>query len=235
MIDTQTRKLIYDITNAFWNEHVANEAFCEITQGKEIGHHIADYVDDRTTAKLKTESCINAKHETNVKGETIVRSMGDIWIKSNGIYNPVNIKTGICSSGQPNIVSLTKLLDRLLRHQIDSYDLLIIKFTLTDKQADFNVYFVDLLDYLDFITFDMGPGQVMLRENDFYNACDSNYEPPVLTLSQKIGKCMDIMEQGYQSLIRNRATRMNRLRRQIDLFAQSNDFTVTQTDIYFNG
>ena len=47
--------------------------------------------------------------------------MGDIWIKADGIYNPVNIKAGIVTAGMPNIVSLAKLLTRLLKHQIDSY------------------------------------------------------------------------------------------------------------------
>ena len=68
MIDTQTQEIIYNATNAFWNDHVANEAFREITQGKEIGHRIADYVDDRTTAKLLSEPVLTAKFECDRKG-----------------------------------------------------------------------------------------------------------------------------------------------------------------------
>ena len=46
MIDPQTQEIIYNATNAFWNDHVVNEAFRDITRGKEIGHRIADFVDD---------------------------------------------------------------------------------------------------------------------------------------------------------------------------------------------
>ena len=80
MIDTQTQEIIYNATNAFWNDHVANEAFRDITRGKEIGHRIADFVDDRTTANLLRESALTAKFECNKKGQKILRSMGDIWI-----------------------------------------------------------------------------------------------------------------------------------------------------------
>ena len=134
MIDAQTQDIIYNATNAFWKDHVSNEAFCEITQGKEIGHRIADFVDERTVARLLSERTLTAKFECNNKGRKMLRSMGDIWIKSNGIYNPINIKAGIVTEGSPNIVSLTKLLTRLLKHQIDSYYLLIVKFKELQKQ-----------------------------------------------------------------------------------------------------
>ena len=77
MIDTQTQEIIYNTTNTFWNEHVSNEAFREMTQGKEVGHRIADYVDDRTTAKLLSEIVLTAKFECNKKGQKILRSMGE--------------------------------------------------------------------------------------------------------------------------------------------------------------
>ena len=69
MIDTKTQEIIYNATNAFWNEHVSHEAFREMTQGKEIGHRIADYVDERTTAKLLLEPTLTAKFEYNSKGQ----------------------------------------------------------------------------------------------------------------------------------------------------------------------
>ena len=67
MIDTQTQEIIYNATNAFWNDHVANEAFRDITRGKEIGHRIADFVDDRTTANLLREPALTAKFECDSK------------------------------------------------------------------------------------------------------------------------------------------------------------------------
>jgi hypothetical protein len=235
MINTQTQTIIYNATNAFWNEHVSNEAFRDITRGKEIGHRIADYVDDRTTGKLSSEPALTAKFEYDSKGRKILRSMGDIWIKSNGIYNPVNIKAGVVTAGSPNIVSLTKLLTRLLRHQIDSYYLLIVKFIEIQKQYQPRIYFVDLLDYLDFTIFDLGPGQVMLQEKRFYEYADSGQKPPKLSLHDKVDKCVAIMHDAYERLLKNRKTRIDDLTKQISRFKEANDFTVNQEGLFFHG
>jgi hypothetical protein len=235
MIDTQTQEIIYNTTNAFWKGHVSNEAFREMTQGKEIGHRIADDVDDRTTAKLLSEPALTAKFEYNNKGRKILRSMGDIWIKSNGIYNPINIKAGIVTEGCPNIVSLTKLLTRLLKHQIDSYYLMIVKFKGSREQYQSHVYFVDLLDYLDFANFDLGPGQVMLQESRFYEYANSGEKPPTLSLHDKVDKCVAIMHDAYERLLRNRKTRIDNLEKQISRFKETNDFTVNQEGLFFDG
>ena len=235
MIDTQTQEIIYNMTSAFWNEHVSNEAFREITHGKEIGHRIADYVDDRTTARLLSEPALTAKFECNSTGRKILRSMGDIWIKSNGIYNPVNIKAGIVTAGSPNIVSLTKLLTRLLKHQIDSYYLLIVKFIELTGQYQPRLYFFDLLDYLDFTIFDLGPGQIMLRENQFYDCANSGHKPSKLSLHDKVDKCVAIMHDAYERLLNNRKIRIDSLTKQISKFKEANDFTVNQEGLFFHG
>ena len=235
MIDAQTRKIIFDTTSAFWNDHVSNEAFRDITQGKEIGHRIADFVDEKTTARLLLEPALTAKFEYNSKGQKILRSMGDIWIKSNGIYNPVNIKAGIVTAGSPNIVSLTKLLTRLLKHQIDSYYLLIVKFIELQQQYQPRIYFFDLLDYLDFTIFDLGPGQIMLQEKQFYEYADSGQTPPSLSLHDKVDKCVSIMHDAYERLLKNRKTRIDTLTKQISKFKEANDFTVNQEGLFFYG
>ena len=59
--------------------------------------------------------------------------MGDLWLGSSGMYNPINVKAGVYGvGGQPNLVSLAKLTDGLLDHVIDSYYLLFVKFADTD-------------------------------------------------------------------------------------------------------
>ena len=235
MIDTKTQEIVYNTANTFWNEHVSNGAFREITQGKEIGHRIADYVDDRTTARLLLDPALTASFEYNNKGQKILRSMGDIWIQSNGIYNPVNIKTGIETDKSPNIVSLTKLLMRLLQHQIDSYYLLVVKFIKFQTQYQPNLYFFDLLDYLDFTNFDLGPGQIMLQEKKFYEHADSGQKPAKLSLPEKIDKCVVIMYDAYERLLHNRKTRIDNLTKQISKFKKANDFTVNQEGLFFHG
>ncbi len=119
MIDRKTLGRIKRDTDTYWRGVVGTPAFRELASGKEIGHRIADYVDDHTTAMLEVEYA--TKHELDARGKRKPRSMGDVWIGSNGIYNPINIKAGEAGkNGQPNMVSLTKLLDALMLRQIDS-------------------------------------------------------------------------------------------------------------------
>lgn len=64
---------------------------------------------------------------------------------------------------------MKKLLDALLMHQIDSYYLLMVKLEI-QQQTTCVVHFVDMLDYLDHVTFDSGPGQIMLKARSFFTA-----------------------------------------------------------------
>jgi len=89
-------------------------------QVKEIGHRIADEVEEKTTTLI--EQNFTAARQHNRRGLAVDRSMGDIWVLSNEIYNPINVKAGEANqNGQPNIVSLRKLLRAILSHQVDSY------------------------------------------------------------------------------------------------------------------
>ena len=100
------------------------------------------------------------------------------------------------------MVSLKKLLRGVLERKIDSYYLLIVKFDPINKRADVNL--VDLLDYLGYTHFDSGPGQIMLRERDFYEALDSDYEPPSLTLREKVDVLLKKLQEGDERLQKNR-------------------------------
>jgi hypothetical protein len=172
--------------------------------------------------------------------------MGDLWIRSNGIYNPVNVKAGEAGkNGQPNMVSLKKLLDAFLTRRIDSYYLLIVKMRLSSVPASVdvattrlvqgaivpNIYLVDMLDYLDFITFDAGPGQSMLKEKQFYQAFDSGFSPPPLTIAAKVSRLMDLLEDGDRRLIENRRKKMERLRADFAAYQQGNSFVVNQEEL----
>jgi hypothetical protein len=207
MIDAETREKIVAHTKKFWEEHVTTQQFTAMASGKEIGHRIADYVDDQTVSYLKVDSDVNVMSQVDVHGSTIKRSMGDLWVYSNNMYNPVNIKSGITTNGNPNVVSLGKLIRALFAHQIDSYYLLIVKTPLVDGSivgTTPKVFLIDLLDYLDFINFDAGPGQTMLKEKELYAELLKDTPPPILNTEQKVQKCMEILEDGFQRLIANR-------------------------------
>ena len=113
-ISVETQSRIIDLPNAHWADHVRDESFAELISGKEPGHRMADYVDDRTCALLKIN--LDTRYEGNGRGVIRKRSMGDIWIRSQGIYNPINVKSGLqAMKGQPNVVSMQKLLDYILK------------------------------------------------------------------------------------------------------------------------
>ena len=213
MITRTTGEDIAQKTREFWMHQVNSVAFTALAAGKEIGHRIADRVDEETTSLL--EEHYETKFEVDRTGRRRARSMGDIWLKSEGIYNPINVKAGeIGKNGQPNMVSLGKLLTALLTRQIDSYYLLIVKMRLAEPR-DVRVYFVDMLKYLNFTTFDSGPGQIMLREREFYAAIERREAPSARTMREEIAKLSEMLEDADRRLFLNRQRRVAAIRKHL--------------------
>ena len=209
MIAQRDLNNIESLTKEYWLEQVNQESFRSIFSGKEIGHRIADYVDDRTTELLAKN--LNTKKELHKTGKVKARSMGDIWVKSNNVLNPLNVKAGEAGkNGQPNLVALNKILDFLLNDRIDSYYLLIVKMKVKGKSIieeftedllaksviEPKVYLVDMLDHLEHVAFDSGPGQLMLKEKQFYLAMEKNTSSYEEQLAQKIERLVDLREDG---------------------------------------
>ena len=158
--------------------------------------------------------------------------MGDVWIADKSIFHPVNVKAGLQDmNGQPNVVSMQKLLDYILNRWIDSYYLLIVKFVL-DEPIGQKTVVVDLLEWLDFITYDAGPGQIMLKERDFFAAIAEGHVPVKRTMAQKVECLFSRFEAGVESLARNRERRLDRQRTQFNGFDTA-PFVVDQSGLLF--
>lgn len=229
-ISEQVRSRVVSLTDAHWAEHVHDTGFAELIEGKEPGHRIADYVDDRTCALLKVH--LDTRYEGDRHGRPKKRSMGDIWVRSQGIYNPINVKSGLQHMrGQPNVVSMQKLLDYILNRRIDSYHLLIVKFGLS-ADISHKLYFIDVLDWIDFVTYDAGPGQIMLREQDLYDELDANQVPASRTILEKVDALFDLFERQLQALYANRQDRLNR-QRTLSREFQNTPFAVDQSQMKF--
>lgn len=225
MIDDSTAQRILSVAQGHWSEHVQSTAFKQIAQGKEIGHRIADFVDENTTALLAKH--FQTRHQRDGDGNARSRSMGDIWLHSSGIFNPINVKAGVVGrEGQPNLVSIKKLLDALLDCRIDSYYLLIVKVAI-DASPKAQVFLVDLLDYLEFVAFDSGPGQLMMRAKSFFDACADGYVPPKLSVPEKVTKLFAILEDGERRLAENRAKSLTSLRSRFKGYKDRRDFHVS--------
>ncbi|MDD9874752.1 MAG: hypothetical protein OXU22_04355 [Gammaproteobacteria bacterium] len=212
------------LTQRYWTKEIRKPYFSDLASGKEIGHRIADLVDDKTAAILTAEYLV--KHEHNSQGKRKYRSMGDIWLEQNGIYHPINIKTGIVGrEGQPNLVSIKKLTAGLLAYRFDSYYLLIVKFDLPDVSCA--TYMVDMLDYLDYVTFDAGPGQTMLMARKFFAAQYDNTPIPKRSMKEKIEKLMSLIETGHRRLIKNRRDDLKLYQEKMQDYLKSGWFNVT--------
>lgn len=228
MLENATAGAIVELTKNYWDREVQTESFRRLATGKEIGHRIADLVDEKTTFLLQSQ--FDTLQEQGARGDR-ARSMGDIWLLSGGIYNPINIKAGeIGKNGQPNLVSLRKLLNALLKRQVDSYYLLIVKMTV-GTSPDVAVYLVDLLGYLEYATFDSGPGQMMLKERAFYEAMANSCPPSSISMADKIGKLVAMLEDADRRLFANRQKAYAKMRASLDAYGSADGHLVDQSGL----
>lgn len=227
MITKQFAEEIRLKTQAYWEAEVGRPEFIEIAKGKEIGHRIADLVDDKTTALLTLTYPYATKQQHDKHHRIVKRSMGDIWLKCNEIYHPINVKTGVSGKGgAPNMVSLKKVLRALLLFQIDSYYLLMVKLVL-GKPIRCTVYLVDMLDYLNYVSFDSGPGQIMLKADAFFEAMERGVCPHELTIQQKVQTLFKLLEDSVHRLVKNRQHALAEYQQRVTRYSELSQHIVT--------
>lgn len=231
-IDAKTCQEITRLTVEMWQEKaVKDEVFLGLTRGKERGHRMADFVDERTTALLEVHFV--TRFQSGKGGLARARSMGDVWLKSGGMFNPINVKTGISgANGQPNLVSLKKLLRALVNDQIDSYYLLFVKFELEPVVRP-RVFLVDLLDHLEFATYDDGPGQMMLLEEKFFGAMDGGQCGSSTSIVTKIDRLFAMLKDGNRRLIQNRERTIAGFEKLIAEYKAQTVHSIDQTSLGF--
>ena len=225
MLSEDMLQSIHSETLAYWREEARKPEIIGIAKGKELGHRLADIVDDKTTALLTVNHM--TRHQCDAQGRIRLRSMGDLWLEDNGIYHPVNVKTGIVGAeGGPNLVSLKKVLRALMARQIDSYYLLYVKMQIDQGAITPSVYLIDMLDWLDYVTFDSGPGQMMLKAVKFFREYDPN-RPKSLDIRAKVKSLFDLYERKERRLKENRERDLDRYTREVAAFMAGGDFIVT--------
>lgn len=242
MLSIDDIQIIRSSVTEHWTAHVKVPDFVRIAAGKEIGHKIGDIVDEETTKLLKTTGRFSIKHQ-HKKGVPASRSMGDLWIESGGIYNPINIKAGeYGKNGQPNLVSLKRVLSALALSLIDSYYLLIMKIEHTGVDYCPHVYLVDMLDFLDYTVFNSGPGQLMLKEAQFYPTVESlnergvNAPSPTRTIPEKISRLYRMLELADRQLYTDREKKRLQIREQVAEYSATKRPAVLRAaqEEYFN-
>jgi hypothetical protein len=83
-----------------------------------------------------------------------------------------------------------------------------------------------MLDCLDYVTFDSGPGQMMLKAVKFFSECDPDNLNP-LSIKEKVQRLMNLYEDGEKRLKANREKDLGRYREKFSLFLQGTNFSVT--------
>jgi hypothetical protein len=143
---------------------------------KEPGHTYGEAFEELLMQKLvRQDDQFLAPIKKKGSGKQ-TRKMEDLVFVKNLIKNLINIKFGYeKGKGQPNMVSFNRLINKYHSEEIDSYYILVIatsgktKDSLTTKEYIFN-----LLDYLDYVNYNYGTGQIMLKEKQFFADYDSN-------------------------------------------------------------
>lgn len=226
MLSEEMIAVIKQSATEYWTTEVNARYFIDLAIGKEIGHKLADLVDEKTSALLTLNHL--TKHEHGKTGPR-ARSMGDVWLAENGIYHPVNVKLGIVGrEGQPNMVSIKKLLSALINRQIDSYYLLMVKMEIAIPIVP-TIYFLDMLDYLEYVTFDSGPGQIMLKAKPFFRRYDPDTRMLRKNTREKVESLMALMEDGEHRLRANRERDLLVYRKNAEAYLMSGNFDVTPT------
>lgn len=143
---------------------------------KEPGHSYGESVEELLVKKIvEQDNQFLAPIKKKGSGKQ-TRKMEDLIFSKNLIKNLINIKLGYeKGDGQPNMVSFNRLVKKYHSKEIDSYYILIIdvsgktKDSLTTKEYMFNLF-----DYLDYVNYNYGTGQIMLKEKQFFADYDSN-------------------------------------------------------------
>jgi len=124
----------------------------------------------------------------------------------------------------------------LLEYRIDSYYLLMVKFDLPKldsgavnppRGVSCKTYMVDMLDYLDCVTFDAGPGQTMLKAKKFFSSQAGNASIDKQPLQHKIKTLLALLEDGQERLIKNRRDSLKIYQNKVQDYLQSKRLCVT--------
>lgn len=220
MISAADQKRLVVSAQRCWKREARSARFREICSGKERGHRVADYVEEQTLECLAREK-YDVAFERDRRGKQLSRSMGDVWLRSGRprIFNPINVKASVAGkTGQPNMVSLAKLTRGLVAHLIDSYWLLLIRFEENGTGYVPHVLLVNILDYLDFMHFDAGPGQIMLKSASFYEHVAGGTRPRRLSIEEVMARLVEMRRDGNKRLVAKRASDLRKLESQAKVF-----------------
>jgi len=177
------------------------------SKNREDGHSYAqsyvDYLVNIVLPKCETLKEFEITIENSIKE----REHGDFYLihESSGskIMVSSNGKLGVSKKlGQPNMCSIERAIDYLHEKNLPY---LVFKLRKVKEKFVFNVF--DLFNNVDVISYNDGPGQLMISESKFYRKKEFKY----LKTSESLLYLLNIHKKAFDSLFVLRNKRLNKL------------------------
>lgn len=163
---------------------------CVKYSGKEKGHSFASPVEDEIRKILvdklgaKKESRSRAHADLSLEGYRLNIKFGA----------PQLTKNGQPKYGQPNMCSMKRVVKDFSNEAIiDSYYIIKVNMNV-EGGSGYSLSIFDMFDYIDYLTWNAGTGQIMLKEREFYK--DYNSFVPNYSISQKKEKMKLLYNKG---------------------------------------
>ena len=164
---------------------------------KEVGHSYGEKVEETLVEKLCELDPAFTAPDTK-------RAMQDVSFND----DLINIKFGFDKKGQPNMVAFNRLSERYLKGEIDSYYIISI------DGKDNKVTFFDLYQHLPYTNYNVGTGQVMLKERQFFETFDQEIDYSISKISI-IHKLRQMKVQSHKDHI---TLKEQQLKKSLELF-----------------
>lgn len=189
-----------------------------LLKGKESGHTLASEVETYTSDILEKYG-YDISYEIHTSGKK--KGSKKDRANSDFIFNKhrVNVKFSSEIEGQPNICSIKRLMDGLINGDIDGYYLLKIKYDRINKKL--SVYFFDVLDCLDVVEYNGGPGQTMLKEKKFYEKYSKINSIKRKSIEEKINSIFELYEIKMLEHIKLKQQQLKKYSNKIKLYKQN--------------
>jgi len=156
----QERKIEQYLTQKLSEEYFANFDI-EIKKSDELGHSHGPGV-QKMVGKLLSEH-FDITYEKDKNGKPKKRSFSDNLIQG----HPNNVKFTIINSGSPNLVSMNRMINHVFNSKNDTYYVTIVHYDIPTQVLKVN--FVNILQFVESLRYNSGPGQIMINQERFYS------------------------------------------------------------------
>jgi len=145
------------------------------TKKKEDGHSFAQSFVEYLVSEVLPQCEVLGKYGFTVEDSVKEREHGDFYL----VNKTQNIKILIRSNGklglsdklgQPNMCSIVRAIDYLHKNNLPY---LVFKLRKVKGVFHFNIF--DLFNFVDVVSYNDGPGQLMISESKFYNEKEFKY------------------------------------------------------------